>query len=210
MRSLCYISNVHLISSNGTITPDAKDTQESDLDDREDPVLLISAGAKRVLTSWLQKHRKLEKIANACLHHNAKGSCEPSGFPTSISFKWLSTDMPTKNSTSRRNSFNTMQDEATTGSSINPDAESKSLQEKEELSLTSCSVEKYEDDWRYMAVTGFLVKHFNSRFVLFPIFFFFIVTFLNLSFHYDSPLFPGLLSVSLSLHVQMPLFHFEL
>ncbi|XP_008447447.2 uncharacterized protein LOC103489892 isoform X1 [Cucumis melo] len=166
VRSLCYISNVHLISSNGTITPDAKDTQESDLDDREDPVLLISAGAKRVLTSWLQKHRKLEKIANACLHHNAKVSCEPSGFATSISFKWLSTDMPTKNSTCHRNSFNTMKDEATTGSSINPDAESKLLQEKEESSLKSCSVEKYEDDWRYMAVTGFLIKHFNSRFTV--------------------------------------------
>ncbi|XP_038903665.1 uncharacterized protein LOC120090197 isoform X2 [Benincasa hispida] len=168
VRSICYISNVHLILSDGTIIPDEKNTQESDSDDREDPILLISAGAKRVLTSWLQKHRKLEKMerTNACLQHNGKVSSEPSGFASSISFKWLSTDMPIKNSTSHRNSFNTMKDEATIGSSINSDAESKLLQEKEELRLKSCPAEKYEDDWRYMAVTGFLVKHFNSRFTV--------------------------------------------
>ena len=186
VRSICYISKVHLISSDETIVPDVKDIQESDSDDREDPILLISAGAKRVLTSWLQKHRKLEKMerTNGCLQHNGEISCEPSGFVSSISFKWLSTDMPTKNSTFHRNSFNTRKDEATVASSINPDAESKFLQEKEELRLKSFSIEKYEDDWRYMAVTGFLVKHLNSKFVFFPMYFFFIVIiFLNFSFH---------------------------
>ncbi|XP_022934499.1 uncharacterized protein LOC111441655 isoform X2 [Cucurbita moschata] len=168
VRSICYISKVHLISSDETIVPDVKDIQESDSDDREDPILLISAGAKRVLTSWLQKHRKLEKMerTNGCLQHNGEVSCEPSGFVSSISFKWLSTDMPTKNSTSHRNSFNTRKDEATVASSINPDAEFKFLQEKEELRLKSFSIEKYEDDWRYMAVTGFLVKHLNSKFTV--------------------------------------------
>lgn len=177
MRSICYISKVHLISSDGTILPDVKDIQESDSDDRENPTLLISAGAKRVLTSWLQTHRKPEKIegTNACSRHNGKVNYKASGFASSISFKWLSTDMPTKNSTSHGNSINTRKDEATTASSINPDAESKSLQEKEDLRLKSCPVEKSEDDWRYMAVTAFLVRHFSSRCVFFPMFFSFIL-----------------------------------
>ncbi|XP_022998382.1 WD repeat-containing protein 6 isoform X2 [Cucurbita maxima] len=154
VRSICYISEVHMISSDGTIMPDVKDIQESDPDLTENPVLLISAGAKRVLTSWLQKHRKLEKMegTSACLRQNEEVRNEPSRLASSISFKWLSTDMPTKRSSSHRNSYN-----------IREDAESNLLQEKEELSLKSCPVEKYEDDWRYLAVTGFLVKHFNSR-----------------------------------------------
>ena len=171
MRSICYISKVHLISSDGTIMPDVKDIQESDPDLTENPVLLISAGAKRVLTSWLQKHRKLEKMegTSACLRQNEEVRNEPSRLASSISFKWLSTDMPTKRSSSHRNSYN-----------IREDAESNLLQEKEELSLKSCPVEKYEDDWRYLAVTGFLVKHFNSRFVFFSMFFFLCYSFLKI------------------------------
>ncbi|KAG6606915.1 WD repeat-containing protein 6, partial [Cucurbita argyrosperma subsp. sororia] len=165
VRSICYISKVHLISSDVTIMPDVKDIQESDPDLTENPVLLISAGAKRVLTSWLQKYRKLEKMegTSACLRQNEEVRNEPSRLASSISFKWLSTDMPTKRSSSHRNSYNRREDEAKSSYSINPDAESNLLQEKEELSLKSCPVEKYEDDWRYLAVTGFLVKHFNSR-----------------------------------------------
>lgn len=171
MRFICYISKVHLISSDGTIMPDVKDIQEYASNYKENPILLISAGAKRVLTSWLQKHRKLEKMerTNACLQHG-KVRYEPSELSSSVSFKWLSTDMPTKNSSSHRNSYSKRKDEANTASSINPDAESKLLQEKEELRLRSFPIEKYEDDWRYLAVTGFLVRQFNSRCVFSHVF----------------------------------------
>lgn len=64
VRSICCVSKLHIIPSATTKVPDGRSEHNAADEDKDNPILLISVGAKRVLTSWLLKSRKLDDKTN--------------------------------------------------------------------------------------------------------------------------------------------------
>lgn len=140
--------------------PKATERQPATWDDREIPFFLISVGAKRVITSWVLRTCMIDNNGEASDGVQDKSG---KGFP-SISFQWLSTDMPTKYSSICKKAENLENIVGTTkSSSVTIDAESRSLFAEKEMQLRTCLGDIYENDWRYLAVTAFLVKDPVSR-----------------------------------------------
>lgn len=168
VRSICCVSKLHIIPSATTEVPDGRSEHNAADEDKDNPILLISVGAKRVLTSWLLKSRKLDDKTNFRTdnQHDAKELDDQflSSMSSSMTFQWLSTDMPTKYSSTHRyteNNVGKAVDVAESGSKIKIDAEAGSLiSEGGTMNLVR---DKHEDDWRYLAVTAFLVKCAGSR-----------------------------------------------
>ncbi|KAJ9187931.1 hypothetical protein P3X46_003342 [Hevea brasiliensis] len=170
VRSICFVSKMHIIPSDMTNLSDWRNKQSAFAEDRENPFLLISVGAKRVLTSWLLRNRMPDKKRNPFIEQeknkdgNAYLPCISDS--SSMSFKWLSTDMPTKNSTTHRKTKNIDKIGGMTKNVANMEIDVKSvslLQEKGETESKGFLDDKDEDDWRYLAVTAFLVKCTGSR-----------------------------------------------
>lgn len=162
VRSICCVSKLHTIPSDTIIVPDSA-TDE----DKDNPTLLISVGAKRVLTSWLLKNRSLDNKNDFLTQNQYNSKVDDqllSSLSSSLTFQWLSSDMPTKYSTTPKYSENNAGEVVgvvENVSNIKIDTEPGSLlSERGTLNLTS---DKQEDDWRYLAVTAFLVKCAGSR-----------------------------------------------
>ncbi|XP_075641415.1 uncharacterized protein LOC142613103 isoform X1 [Castanea sativa] len=167
VRSICCVSEIHVFASETNTISDGRNRQVVDTDNGENPFLLISVGAKRVLTSWLLRNRRLDKEeALADQQYSEIGSSnKPSaGVSSSMSFQWLSTDMPAKYSSSHKypEDAEKLVGAAENVSSTKVDAISH-FQGKGKMDIKPCLGDKYEDDWRYMAVTAFLVKYAGSR-----------------------------------------------
>lgn len=168
MRSICYVSKIHVISSDATNSTTGRNEQNASGENKESPFLLISVGAKRVLTSWLLRNRDIYKVADTPTgeQHNATGNDNSSEVPSSMSFQWLSTDMPPKFSSSNKCRENT-------GKIIGLAENTSSMKAGEgtedgKMELKSYTRDKCEDDWRYLAVTAFLVKCAGSRWLGIP------------------------------------------
>jgi len=130
------------------------------VEDVENPRLLISVGAKRVITSWLlrntQKIEGDEPIDG--LQNKYGGFNSSSKDASSISFKWLSTDMPPKSIRAQKqmqcgeNLLKTL-NKAPAAKSVSTSMEAEQIQHGDTL----------DNDWRYLAVTAFLVNVAHSR-----------------------------------------------
>ncbi|KAB1999131.1 hypothetical protein ES319_D12G139500v1 [Gossypium barbadense] len=166
VRSICFVSKTHIIPSDVSSTPGLEKGQNDTSDGKQNPCLLVSVGAKRVLTTWLLRNRSLDE-EEEIYPEQKLNRCETGCKPTvkqcsSMSFRWLSTNMPIRSPTmegrsktmSATNKISSLDSDAKTGST---------LIEKEGTKSKTCSVNKYEDDWRYLAVTAFLVKCAGSR-----------------------------------------------
>ncbi|RDX94301.1 WD repeat-containing protein 6, partial [Mucuna pruriens] len=160
VRSICCVSKVHTISS---------DTGGVPVENKENPTLLISVGAKRVLTCWILKNRKLDNKNDFLTNHqyNSEGVDDQflSSLSSSMTFQWLSTDMPAKYSITHSTPENNVEKivgVAENVSNTNDDARMGSL--ISESGMANWIRDKHEDDWRYLAVTSFLVKFSGSRF----------------------------------------------
>ncbi|XP_010428847.1 PREDICTED: WD repeat-containing protein 6-like isoform X1 [Camelina sativa] len=151
VRSVCCVSNVRMIVSDIPNLPDVCE-QDSAVDDSESPCLLISVGAKRVLTSWLLRNGRQNKKGESCISDN--GHIEASSEVSSVTFQWLATDMPTKS----RLCGKIEKSPKLEGVEVDTSANVTKLG-----SNTYHGRESYEDDWRYMAATAFLVKCVGSR-----------------------------------------------
>lgn len=97
MRSICFVSKTHIFDADSTDMP-----KGVAVEDQENPCLLISVGAKRVLTAWKQKFRVRTKVEG--LSSRPANGNSSSTVPPSMSFQWLSTDMPTKSCVTREKS----------------------------------------------------------------------------------------------------------
>lgn len=152
MRSVCCVSNLHMIASDIPNLPDVRG-QDSAVDDSESPCLLISVGAKRVVTSWLLRNGRQNKTGESSISDN--GHNKTSAEASSVTFQWLATDMPTKSSHPCKKIEKSPKLEGVEEdtSAIVTKLGSNSYNERE----------NYEDDWRYMAATAFLVKCVGSR-----------------------------------------------
>ncbi|MBA0563008.1 hypothetical protein Golob_008020 [Gossypium lobatum] len=166
VRSICFVSKTHIIPSDVSSTPGLEKGQNDTSDGKQNPCLLVSVGAKRVLTTWLLRNRSLDE-EEEIYPEQKLNRCETGCKPTvkqcsSMSFRWLSTNMPIRSPSmegrektmSATNKISSLDSDAKTGST---------LIEKEGTKSKTCLVNKYEDDWRYLAVTAFLVKCAGSR-----------------------------------------------
>ncbi|KAI6672617.1 hypothetical protein NL676_000523 [Syzygium grande] len=164
VRSICCVSNIYTTSSGTNVSciedienlP--KDLNGTLMEDEHNPSLLISVGAKRVLTSWLLRRRKPDgkedSVTDLRLQEAKNGSLPSSAGSSTFSFQWLSTDMPVKYSVSSKKP----------GSIKKQNVKCKSLlPDSEALQSKVSAGNKNEDDWRYLAVTAFLVRHSGSR-----------------------------------------------
>ena len=161
MRSICPVSKIHTIPADVTHMPNGTERQPATWDDRENPFFIISVGAKRVITSWVLRTCMIDDKGEASDRVQERTG---TGFP-SMSFQWLSTDMPTKYSGIRKKAEDLENLVGTTkASTVTIDAESRSVfPERKEMQLRTCAGDIYENDWRYLAVTAFLVKDPVSR-----------------------------------------------
>ncbi|XP_026457214.1 uncharacterized protein LOC113357933 isoform X1 [Papaver somniferum] len=166
VRSISFVSKIYSAAVDQTHM-----TQEcrSSVDDRDNQLLLISVGAKRVLTSWLLQNGSADKektLVNDLLVKAENRSKPQSKTFSSMSFQWLSTDMPSRFSSTHKGgkgpqgSVEVGENASNNGSG----APSGSLfSENCELEVRSDILDKNENDWRYMAVTAFLVKGADCR-----------------------------------------------
>lgn len=168
VRSICSVSKMHIIASDLTNLSDWTKRQNTCAGDMDNPFLLISVGAKRVLTSWLLRDRNLDK-ENVFIEQekmeNENGYKPSSEVSSLMSFKWLSTDMPPRNSSSRGKTKVAENIQGITKElNVNIDVTSGPLLLEKGEGYSKISYDdKYEDDWRYLAVTAFLVKCAGSR-----------------------------------------------
>uniref|UniRef100_A0A7N0UV80 WD repeat-containing protein 6 n=2 Tax=Kalanchoe fedtschenkoi TaxID=63787 RepID=A0A7N0UV80_KALFE len=160
VRSICPVSEVYRIELDETGFQPERVMPPTVLPDADHPFLLISVGAKRVLTTWLLRKRR---------DQNKKEELSSSADPDSMTFQWLSSDMPAR--IAKPQSKNLMN-----GHDVGLRKEydnSGSVKKKAELDANSVSADEedfksnannsYENDFRYMAVTAFLVKGSKSR-----------------------------------------------
>ncbi|KAA3462396.1 putative WD repeat-containing protein isoform X1 [Gossypium australe] len=165
VRSICFVSNTHIIPSDVSSTPGLEKGQNDTSDGKQNPCLLVSVGAKRVLTTWLLRNRSLneeEEIYPEQKLNRRETGCKPTVKQcSSMSFRWLSTNMPIR-SPSMEGREKTVS-AANKISSLDSDAKTGSTFIEKEGTKSTCLVNKYEDDWRYLAVTAFLVKCASSR-----------------------------------------------
>ncbi|KAI4319911.1 hypothetical protein MLD38_033452 [Melastoma candidum] len=156
VRSICCVSALHMhapdaYNPDGNGDAQVEEGLSSTYQSDAYPVLLISVGAKRVLTSWVLRDRRSprqEGRLSDTAHGDAKSSFLPSAdLPSTISFQWLSSDMPVKYSVPPKNR-----------AEVNLPAKDDKISP-----LKATHFECSEDDWRYLAVTAFLVRHVGSR-----------------------------------------------
>ncbi|CAN8248111.1 unnamed protein product [Cochlearia groenlandica] len=151
VRSVCCVSNIYMITSD--IPNLNAPGQDSPVEDSESHCLLISVGAKRVVTSWLLRPGRQNKKGESFISDNGHSRASSEG--SSVTFQWLATDMPTKSSHSckkieKTQKLERVQEDACAAVT---ELESRPYNERD-----NC-----EDDWRYMAATAFLVKCVGSR-----------------------------------------------
>ncbi|XP_054801986.1 uncharacterized protein LOC129305854 isoform X2 [Prosopis cineraria] len=166
VRSLCCVSKLQIISSRATNLCDGRGEPDTAIVDQDNPILLISVGAKRVLTSWILKNRRLGKKKDILVDHQYNSNGDDDKFWSnfsSLTFQWLSTDMPAKYASTRKNPENDAKkvvESDENAYNAKNDVRPGSLLPERAMELIR---DKHEDDWRYLAVTAFHVKCAGSR-----------------------------------------------
>ncbi|KAG9444066.1 hypothetical protein H6P81_015406 [Aristolochia fimbriata] len=134
VKSLCFISKIYTFRNEHLNTSYNQNIEHPSKDSQDCQMLLISVGAKQVLTSWaLRKEGNQKKDLFSMASQNLEN----------IAFKWLSSHMPPKFSSSRKNL--------------------KTVEMKQEVASKLVVWEHNENDWRYLAVTAFLVRSPGCR-----------------------------------------------
>ncbi|XP_043725320.1 uncharacterized protein LOC122671907 isoform X2 [Telopea speciosissima] len=158
VRSLCFVSKIHIKTGNQSEVSNGRDGCNSAFDNRDYQFLLISVGAKRVITAWLlcdSGSNNKEEF----LDHGAKEN-------SSMLFQWLSTDMPSKFSSTHRRIKNIDEKIGQVKNALNKSSNPTSRSycaESFDVDRKSCFGDENENDWRYLAVTAFLVKGSDCR-----------------------------------------------
>lgn len=161
---------MHLFIPESSGIPSVVDRQNGTLEDR-DPFILISVGAKRVVTAWKQIiTMSNERVGTICSKIDKKKEKNFTGSSratmSSFSFQWLSSDMPFKQANyTKKQSTKEVLETAEDLSMDSSDAISiELLSSKYQTIESNLGSEDYlENDWRHLDVTAFLVKEAGSR-----------------------------------------------
>ncbi|KAG9156951.1 hypothetical protein Leryth_008997 [Lithospermum erythrorhizon] len=171
VRSICFVSKMHKVELDPTYMPHVTCRNEETGESEVGPFLLMSVGAKKVVTCWKCKTReKSEREDGLHIKQNSKDeianySSSSARSLSSMSFQWLTTDMPTKSSNHdskhvKKHMVESV-DEITSSSGKAKSNGSPHVERK--LDLQQHHVDKHENDWRYLDVASFLVNVINVR-----------------------------------------------
>lgn len=166
VRSICAVSKMHVFMPDPFDTPNVVYKQKTA--DAKNPLILISVGAKRVVTAWKQT------VTTGMMDKKNDNTSTGSSAATmsSVSFQWLSTDMPLRHNNYMKKQ-NTKEDSEApedvimTASDAIPCESVSPKYRNTELNLYP--EDNLENDWRYLDVTAFLVKEAGSRYAQFKI-----------------------------------------
>ncbi|KAL7112409.1 hypothetical protein ACP275_04G002200 [Erythranthe tilingii] len=167
VRAICSVSKMHIFMPD---IPTEVDRQNGTLEDR-DPFILISVGAKRVVTAWKQiinMSNKREGTISSEMDKKNENDFKGSSTSTmsSFSFQWLSSDMPLNHTSHlKRQNAKEVTETAESTSTNTSDTISTKLLSSNYMTMESnlCPEDNLENDWRYLDVTAFLVKEAGSR-----------------------------------------------
>ncbi|KAM3323632.1 putative protein isoform X1 [Capsicum chacoense] len=156
VRSIFFVSRLHRMVLDANDMPENGYGEKWFVEDPEDCSLLISVGAKRVVTAWKQKRKMRIREGTLDSECNIKNDLRFHGSLSSASFQWLSTDMPTreKNHGKQQNNQKVSGTVKNGGSFASEDKRSYS---------EPCIPDICENDWRYLAVTAFLLQIAGTR-----------------------------------------------
>ncbi|GJN30059.1 hypothetical protein PR202_gb18335 [Eleusine coracana subsp. coracana] len=149
VRDTCFIPKTYTlsdISCNGT----SNDIVVGDIDD--DTFLLISVGSKQVLTTWILQPRIADDGQGCVSASDVDSKKSSEGLETSdlaLSFQWLSTHMPQKLTRNRLKASHAKQNFQEGNSSV--------------VQPNISIMDQMENDWRYLSVTAFLLKHLATK-----------------------------------------------
>lgn len=169
VRSVCFVSKMHVFMPDSVGMPTIFHVKKGTTDDK-DPLILISVGAKRVVTAWKQivamNNKRVGTICNEMEKKNENNFTDSSTAMPSLSFQWLSTDMPFRHPSYMKRQ-NTKEVLKTTGDIISTTSDAISIEsvspEYGTMEPNPCPEDHLENDWRYLDVTAFLVKEAGSR-----------------------------------------------
>ncbi|XP_015968834.1 uncharacterized protein LOC107492340 [Arachis duranensis] len=167
VRSISCVSKLHTFSPSTTDVPGGNGELNAAVEGEDNLTLLISVGAKRVVTSWLLKYQKQSDKNDLLIDHqyNSKGVDQfLSSLPSSMTFQWLSTDMPARYSITQKYPENAPENVVSAAEQVsNTEVDGRPGSLLNERGMMNSIKDKHEDDWRYLAVTAFLVKCVGSR-----------------------------------------------
>ncbi|KAF3789136.1 hypothetical protein EJ110_NYTH19335 [Nymphaea thermarum] len=170
VRSICFVRKSHGLLVNGNCKTLGEHGGSACSYAIEDPVLLISAGAKRVLTCWIY-HSKITsgryvEIGDTPAEENAHALDTSAGEDKLISFHWLSNHVPSKFSSTHKR-LETREEAPGNVKNISLDgsciAKPSDVQNGEPRSK-HVHPKEIDNDWRYLSVTAFVVKSDDSKF----------------------------------------------
>lgn len=154
VRSVCFVSKMHVFMPESIGIPNIFHGKKETLEDK-DPYILVSVGAKRVVTAWKQIVMEKQNENNFT---NSSGAAM-----SSLTFQWLSTDMPFRHPSYNKRQ-NTKEVLKTNGGIINTTSDAISIESvSPKIETMEPPEDHLENDWRYLVVTAFLVREAGSR-----------------------------------------------
>jgi WD repeat-containing protein 6 len=152
VRDTCFIPKTYTLADklcNGSSNGIPEDIV---LENNDDTFLLISVGSKQVLTTWILQPR-IAGNRRGCVRGDDVDSKQSSesfdSGDSALSFQWLSTHMPQKLNRNRLKACHAKQNLLEGNSSV----------VQPNMSIT----DQMDNDWRYLSVTAFLLKHPATR-----------------------------------------------
>ncbi|CAA6653936.1 unnamed protein product [Spirodela intermedia] len=160
VRSVCFVSKMFGYGTG--CLHDVAPVDDSSSDYEDNWCMLISVGAKQVLTSWLLRDVKTGNVEEPCIEALAATEDHRS----SISFQWLSTHIPprpSRTSKNRDSRLRTHKGTDTLTSQSAPPLSKPYFSENLIEQTRSAVVAEDDNDWRYLAVTAFVVEDAEIR-----------------------------------------------
>uniref|UniRef100_A0ACD5X133 Uncharacterized protein n=1 Tax=Avena sativa TaxID=4498 RepID=A0ACD5X133_AVESA len=145
VRDTCFIAKTYTLIDKSCKSGDSSDNIL--VENMDTTFLLISVGSKQVLTTWILQTRITEnrQVCSSGPDLDTKQSLECSGNGDSaVTFQWLSTHMPPKLTTKACHVKQTFEEGKERNCSAQPNP---------------AIMDQMENDWRYLSVTAFLLKH---------------------------------------------------
>ncbi|KAF7100212.1 hypothetical protein CFC21_101749 [Triticum aestivum] len=149
VRDTCFIPKTYTLadkSRNSSVS-----SADTWVENKDTTYILISVGSKQVLTAWILEPRIAENNKQVCssdrdLDTKQSSECSDNS-GSAVTFQWLSTHMPPKLGTNRLKADHVklnFEEGGKGNSSAQPN-----------LAI----MDQMENDWRYLSVTAFLLKH---------------------------------------------------
>lgn len=147
VRATCFIPETYTVTYN-SCNYSSNGISDGIAVEKDETFLLISVGSKQVLTTWILQPRNAEnrQVYSSGLDIDSKqNSRNLENVDSAMSFQWLTTHMPPKLPRNRLKSGHIKQRVEEGNSSV--------VQPNMDV------MDHMENDWRYLSVTAFHLKH---------------------------------------------------